>query len=887
MRIPYLLSFLLLVSTATASEYDLKMLQGLQERRLFDLGSVYTKSREVRLQTNTEPEGKEDQVDLALGYASLLGYWAMTLEGAERQAKIDEAIAKINAAISLEPPVERKLELKYRRAELLFLNGQQARIDTQLSGGGEKANSQAVELLRKAISELTSLEEELTQKMAELVRKKAAIRSVSSPEAKENKELQAKVRVLQSLTYLTKGDARLWQGQCYQETGQRASSLTFARENYKKVNLPPDNPRRNDAMVGEVRACRLQGDYITAESLARAQVESEEPPPPKVRLQLQAEILEGLLDQYGVPETAAEVNSQTRAALLRKMPEQMMRMQIGSAVTAELFLARHRYLLLLWKNALLLAGNDPARQAQAKKLFGDAMDWRNKEIQQRFGGYWLRLAEADLEKFVPNSGGGVAAGSIEAILETAKSAYQNKKYDAASEKFATAAKLLGETKPDQAFEYFLTAARIQAEQKNYAKWEQYLIAASTSHPSYIDAKKNYNDAIALARFQMAQKIDAMKNGKATHAEATAAADHYFELLEKRIKLWPKDPALFDWQMELAMLYRKTGKIQQALDLLQTLISPANVQKKDNPKATKLTEAFLETVQLLLALRQTQLAAGKNGTALVQNDTKLKLALDADKWAATLEKLLYTSPEATTFPKEWTETMRNVAQNAVRIRVNYAEQTDEQVEKIRSFAQRVLLSDPKNNTPQSIELLTTLVYSQAKQGKTDEAQKTLGALSQRSTSALVGLLDRLLILASDADAETKESLAILQLEAVKRLLGANKRLPKEKQFSAKEIQRFKDIERYASALSLQARAAKKAKSRSAKDLSEALQLWQGIAAKTKKGSKEYFDAKYQLAVILVRLNRKEEAKKQVDRLQILYPEMGGPRIKARFEGLKLE
>ena len=57
--------------------------------------------------------------------------------------------------------------------------------------------------------------------------------------------------------------------------------------------------------------------------------------------------------------------------------------------------------------------------------------------------------------------------------------------------------------------------------------------------------------------------------------------------------------------------------------------------------------------------------------------------------------------------------------------------------------------------------------------------------------------------------------------------------------------------------------------------------------TERIAKDMLDAKFQLAQVLLRLDRKQDAAEIIRLTQVLHPDLGGPEMKARFETLLAE
>ena len=71
------------------------------------------------------------------------------------------------------------------------------------------------------------------------------------------------------------------------------------------------------------------------------------------------------------------------------------------------------------------------------------------------------------------------------------------------------------------------------------------------------------------------------------------------------------------------------------------------------------------------------------------------------------------------------------------------------------------------------------------------------------------------------------------------------------------------------------------------LETALAKWRELAKRTPEGTERWFRAKLAVARLHFRMNNKHKAEKMIRLLEVLHPELGGPRMKARFEQLREE
>jgi hypothetical protein len=195
-----------------------------------------------------------------------------------------------------------------------------------------------------------------------------------------------------------------------------------------------------------------------------------------------------------------------------------------------------------------------------------------------------------------------------------------------------------------------------------------------------------------------------------------------------------------------------------------------------------------------------------------------------------------------------------------------------------------------------------VVSLAGQKRWSQAEILIRGLTDARPSEALAVLEGLTTFSANADAESQKTAGDLQLRAVEGLTG------RRDQLSPEEQRRLDDC--YAAALLAtnqprkaaafyEERVAKAPKDLALRrSLAEALirantpehlqkakrQLRQ-MEATTKEGSSDWMQARYQNARVALSQGEIDECRKLINATRLLFPEMGGPAMKMRFEELE--
>lgn len=195
-----------------------------------------------------------------------------------------------------------------------------------------------------------------------------------------------------------------------------------------------------------------------------------------------------------------------------------------------------------------------------------------------------------------------------------------------------------------------------------------------------------------------------------------------------------------------------------------------------------------------------------------------------------------------------------------------------------------------------------VVSLAGQRRIDEAEKLIGALEASGQDELLALLDGLATVAARCDMGTQRLVAELQLRASQNLAESPKKLTdaqrlrlwraRAEAFSAtgqptKAVAVYEQlVEKSPRDVKLLRTAAEMCESlNSTAGDQQAKTYWRRLEGTLKAGSAEWLDARWHVIHCCQRLGEKSEAAKLLKVTKLLYPELGGPTLRAKFVELE--
>ncbi len=472
-----------------AETHDLKFLEQLRQRRLFQLAADFCQER---LDDQELPEA--DRATFVIELARCRAGQAINASPRERDAYWDAAATVLSDFTRRYPAHPRRFLIQMQEALLALARGELARQEAEVGADVATALNNARTQLREAARRLEELEKDLQR---EIPRRLNTRPNAGELSADELSSLVDNVRYQLARTYRN-------QALCYPPaSSDRVSALTQAINflNQVRQSVGEDGPLS--------WSCRLElaGCYRLLEKHAEAASQLTEferkHAPPNIVLEARAEQARQAL-AVGNLERALSALSAGRT--------------LGGVTSPELDLAHLEVYIASWK------------AAESKNQQNDAAAWRTKAvamtrvIEETHGPYWRRRADSLLTGFAAAS---ADEAGVEILVRTARDHYLRKRFDEAVQSYDAAARQAqANGDKEQAFDLFYKAAAIEHERKNRS-----------------EAARRFRElAVAYAEQPLAAQAHLMAcfNLAQTAREEPTQLGAYAAALEENIRLWPNE-----------------------------------------------------------------------------------------------------------------------------------------------------------------------------------------------------------------------------------------------------------------------------------------------------------------------------------------------------------
>lgn len=834
--VPCLMTILCVASPATAGDgsSDAQFLAGLRERGLFGLAETYC------LEQLTRPQLSDPQrADLVIELSRCLAQWAAG-SPPEMRGPLWQRAEQVTEDFAQAYPQSPRLPLvRLQRALGLLDRGELARQEAEVLAGRDTLLDEARTQLRAAVGQLRELDAETDR----LLREQSL---AARPDPNQLSAVQ--LASLKNNVRYELARALRNQAQCYAaESADRADALTQAVELLGWLTqLDAANPLMWKSRIDLIVCHRLLGDRESAGRQLDALEKMK--PPAEVELRARAERI--------------------RLALAGDRLDEAMGLlaagrQIGAVVSPELDYAWLETYLRAWRAATADDRADAAGAADFQAKAVEMVRW----IEGRYGPYWTRRAEMLLAGYVRTSADSV---DVDTMVRAAESAFRSGQFDealAAYDRARFAAAARGDAA--RAFELGYVAATIQHQRNRHAEALARYREIAKAMPSNAQADEAHRLAIYHAE-QLMQK----QPPDTPAPDLASQFDQYQALLDEHLQLWPEGAGADAVWRQMGRLREHRGDWEGAIQAYRS-ISP---QDGD----------FLSTVEAIERCCRAWLDARK-----AEGKPTDRMATEAAAWFESLLPGTQGTPA-----QPWGPLQQSAALAAARLRLNYTSSGYAEAQRIVVEAlQRATDAPPQWKAAAE----SLLVFALAGDGRRQEAGEVLSRMSAGPSDQLLDMLDGLGRMAATARPEVRTELAQLQLNTIQ-LLGPNaaRLTPPQSQMlqriraqaladtgqTAAALEAYRSLstaypldgevqESYAALLSAKGDLA----SRQA-----ALEQWRGIEKKSPPGSPRWFRAKYAVALTHFELGNKQQAAQVIELLRLLHPELGGPEMKARFEGL---
>ncbi|WDI44629.1 tetratricopeptide repeat protein [Bremerella sp. P1] len=821
-NIPLITILLLTLTSATwaqsALDDDRKMIEGLLDRQLFGLAERYA-AQQVMAEGISEAHRAEMAAELVRAYSQ----HAMNARPSERDRYWNSAAAVLPQFQKQFPDPSASILIEVQTAHSQLAQLRLLRQEGQVFGDDTKL-TQAQQLAAQVLQQYENLQEKVD----------ALLRQSHSP-GSQLPLTSDQLLALSRKVMLQSGEAAEEQGLSYPaDSLDRTNAMIQAIQRVEPLTkLRPDTQVKWPAQLLAIRALRYLGRLDQARSTIAMLLEMNPPPPVSVLSAAWAEDIRVALAQNDLP-LATQLINKSRA--------------IDGMASAQLDYAIFETYLALWK------------QAEEKQNTKDIQLWQGRsaavvgELEQLYGSYWARRAEQQLTGSAATGG----TQNVDLLRRTAENYVRQKDWDEAIKNYdlgAQAAK--ASNQPSEEYQLRLAAAAVAVEAGNLAEGVKRLREASLEFPAEQDASLRHLTA-AYYQSQIARQSDPPQ------------LEPYIQLLRENLSRWNEGEPAAQAAMWLAQIEFSQGNWRAATEAY--LLIPA--------KSTHFPLAVEGVRQASLKWFQTAEAKQE----LVPQDVR--------KVIDYFEQVVLNGQSG---GGAWTATMRLSSETAAQLWLNY---TDNGYDNARAVIEVALRSNPNGPDGWRSRLESLQVIALAGLGKLDQAQAKLQQVQNDSPHQLFEVLQSLGQMGNSASPAIRPQIAQIELKVIAMLRPNMMQLDeatrmvittREAEALAASGKLDQAIELY-TALAQQLPNDSEVQAGLARMLSrgttreqqeQALDRWRQISRKSRTQSPTWYEAKLEIARCHIQLGKPEEAKQVVRYLQTLYPDMGGPEMKARF------
>lgn len=806
-----------------------RYLTGLRSRQLFRLAEAYC--REQLERTDLAPRRR---ASLVVEQSRNLAQHAMSSPGENADALWQQAAAVVDdfARESADDPLAVLAEVQ---GAAVRLQRSEAFLEPALINDKDNATREAPQReLRDAIERFARLQ----SRFADLERRAGDNRVPKSADALTAGEwrlLERHVRFEQARAYML-------QAQAYgRGTPDWTNSLAQASELLAPLaQIATSEPLGWRSRLMQVECLRLAGE--ASEARRRLGLIRDLQPPADVQMLAQAEELRLAIAGRRLDDLEAIVGEITPS---ENSPEQ-------------LDLALLEANLMLWQDAS--RRRDEGRAAPWRKAAEELLAL----FETRHGSFWRRRAEGLLVNMIGNS----PQAADPAVLARVADAYYSQ--GRADEALATydRAREVADKRGDAnlVFDLAFKAAAVEHARDDHVPARERFRALALAQPQHARAA----EAHALAIFHAAQELKSSANDTES---AQAAQELYVALIEEHLANWPASPTAADAAWRLGRLHEHARAWGPAIAAYRHV--DANQQQYGEA---------LEAIGRCYSFEIAELTARGEASADLATTA-------ADFFAAAAQA--NATPRATAFDSP----RRVAALWAARFWVGHLRTNYDHAAELLTAASAGG-GVPLEWRSQAVPLL---VVALAAQGRYAEAQRLVGEVASASTGETMAMLEGLARIATNATGDTAAAIATIQIDAARQLrsrsqdldAASERRLDLLLAGALSRVGRDDDAETLFRALAkanpdqgdVQEEFTRWLSSRGDEEsMREALMRWGEIERRSRPSTDRWYRARFGQAETMYRLGDKTGALRLIKAMQTLFPKLGGPELKARFEEL---
>lgn len=804
---------------------DQQFIDGLRQRHLYRLAQTFCLEQLARSDLDDEARA-QFVIQLSRSFAEQ----ALHTKPGERDPLWKQA-ATVTEKFVNEHPESTSWPLVRMQTALVYLaHGESIRRRIELSSNPGDLPDQALESLQFAIKITNQLDQFLASRL------RAAARPASKPKQGLNEN---ELRWLQIQCQFYHAQASMNLGELYPiGSPDRVAALRSAIDRFDPLaKLDDSQPLAWQSRIETAACYRLMGNF--AEAGRQLQRWDSSTPPAKVQTELQTEWLMLELAQDNLSAAVQRIKQHENGDWIRT--------PLWDEAVIQVFLA----------TAKASSENGEAAQATA---------WRARAMERlpaiaRHGLFWKRRGETLLARSAsPNA---QSPGELSTLARAADGFYRSGELDEAIAAYDRAsAAASAQESVDQFFDLSRKAAAIELKRKNYSEAAKRLRALALAAPKHPGAA----DAHLLAVYYC---------GQAAQQQKPIVLDEYVAWIDEHLRMWPEADSANQARWWQARVLKEQAEWERAIAALMG-ISPDHKQ-------------FIPALNEIAACYEGRIAAEANS-----NEDISPLAAEATQW---LQRLVVGTENR--WPERWSPSQLEAALLASRFFIAYG----------GDYAKaETMLGQAMSQSENATESWSTtasglLAVALAGQGRADEAvplmQQLVAGTPEQRLRLLVDL-ERVGTGNATPPAElTSIRLKLAEtLEADQHTLSPDQR--REWQLAwARTLSAAGDVDeaarRYAALIDSQETdpaaqyeyAQLLARSEDRASLEQALTLWRDVLnelSRTDPQGQQWFEAKYQLALLHFKLGDPQRAAKIIRLTQVLHPELGNPSLKAQFQDL---
>jgi predicted Zn-dependent protease len=826
---------LCLMSAATADEPLAQYFEGLRQRRMFIVAETEAQRR-LALEKTTPTQRADLTIELSKTYAA----HAMFSTGEQRQELFSQAEQVVGELLTSESSSPFRGLLQVQRAMVPAARGAQLRWQSELFPLDEATRTDAAATLREALDRLQLLPEALR---IDLQRAQAS-RPRDGEQAPQ--PVPARLQRTQREVEFAIATAQLDLARVLPAGADRVAAL-FAAGNLLDALTRPARPDDIawQARVSRLEVLRLRGEFDRLAGQVTSLLKSQ--PPPAIGNAAVAVLVRRWLDDDRPDEALAVIED--HRAQFGLDSEQLQALLVES----------------------LLAARRLSLAEQRDELAGELLE-KARAVDERLQGPWKVRTSLLLEQTAQEDRYGP---ELAESVRQAQWAWQNGDVDGAIAAYTRAAAKAHQQKETQlAVEFGLNIASAQIEAGRYTPAVKSLENLLQAYPDHEKSPQaDLLRAYALGRIFEQQPTDEHKSA-------------YREALERHRDRFAGSPTEPEATWMLARLLDYEQDPRGAIDLLRQVPT----QSPHYPAVIARLAAIFE--RMIDSARQQE-----QPTAALQEEAVTTLA-----------------PIVEAFPRAPALLSIEQAQVALRLGRILLRHSPPDFARAEALLRRVMDSAPPSAlagaqpqpawAPLVASASRLQITALAGQGRLEDARGLLDQLADDQPQRILEILNGLTETAADLTLEHRTGIARMQLELAESLKARQAELSDDQQrlLDMSLAQGHAALGQWQTAARLYEEMLwKQPKDRQIvaslarlyeecgtdSCLQQALKQWQTLESLQRKGSLEWLKTRYRLALCSHRLGDDQTARKLIGVTRVLYPQLGSPSLKARFEALAAE